>query len=270
MSSETQKVLPPRIERIEMKFTIPFSMVDPISEFAAVYCSPDKYSIQSENGYYKVNNLYFDSPEYLLLRMRLMRVQKRFNLRVRSYGSNVGMPYFLEIKQRMGQIIRKYRAKVSDQGWYKVYTEPGFESHKESDDPHEIRNRNLFERMIYSYNASPKVLTQYIRKAWVSDVDDYARVTFDKELMYMPETEYNLVPNENMMVSCDPETVFDPGCSVIMELKCYSSFVPLWMIDLIKHFNLQRRSFSKYITGIREVLGLYAYCSTSTAASIRF
>lgn len=268
MAGETQKALPPQIDRFEMKFTIPFSMIDPISEFASVYCSPDKYSLQSENGYYKVNNLYLDTPDYLFLRMRLMSVQNRFNLRVRSYRSDTGMPYFLEIKQKNGQIIRKYRAKVTDQEWYKVYTEPGFESNSESDDPLETRNRKLIERMIYSYNASPKVLTQYIRKAWVSDVDDYARVTFDMELKYAPETEYNLTPNEDAMVSCDPETVFDSGCSVILELKCYSAFVPLWMIDLIKYFDLQRRSFSKYLTGVREVLGLYAFCSTSTVASI--
>jgi len=269
MKGEGQKVLPPLIERLEMKFTIPYSMIEPISEFASVYCSPDKYSLQSENGYYKVNNLYFDSPEFLFLRLRLMHVQNRFNLRVRSYGSNVGMPYFMEIKQKTGHIIRKHRAKITDQEWYKVYTEPGYESQNESDNPLEIRNRKLIERIIYSYNASPKVLTQYIRKAWVSDIDDYARVTFDKELNYAPETEYNLVPNENAMVSCDPETVFDPGCSVILELKCYSSFVPLWMIDLIKYFNLQRRSFSKYMTGVREVLGLYVYSSASTVANIR-
>ncbi|MBT3233863.1 MAG: polyphosphate polymerase domain-containing protein [Calditrichaeota bacterium] len=270
MKGESQKGLPPLIERFEMKFTIPFSMIKPISEFASVYCSLDKYSQRSENTYYKVNNLYFDTPEYLLLRMRMMGVQNRFNLRVRSYGDDVGMPYFLEIKQKTGQIVRKYRAKVIDPNWFNVYTEPGFESTGESEDPLEVRNRTLFERLVYSYNASPKVLTQYIRKAWVSDVDDYGRVTFDRELMYKPEREYNLVPDDDLMLACDPETVFDPDCSVVLELKCYSAFVPLWMIDLIRYFDLQRRSFSKYMTGVREVLGLDVYSSPSTASNVRF
>lgn len=270
MKGESQKGLPPLIERFEMKFTIPSSMVEPISNFASVYCSPDKYSQQSDSGYYKVNNLYFDSPEYLFLRMRLASVQNRFNMRVRSYGDEAGMPYFMEIKQKTGQIIKKYRAIVTQPDWYRVFTEPGFESHDESNDQLEIRNRDLFERMIYSYNASPKVLTQYIRNAWVSDVDDYARVTFDRELKYTPESEYNLVPDDDLMVSCDPETVFDPDCSVVLELKCYSAFVPLWMIDLIRYFDLQRRSFSKYMTGVREVLGLNIYSSSSIASSVRF
>ncbi len=269
MQDDAPRTALPIIERIEIKFSIPFSMVESISEFVSVYCSLDKYSSQSENGYYIVRNLYFDSPEYLFLRMRLSRVQNRFNIRVRSYGGDAGMPYFLEIKQKTGQVIRKYRSKVSDQEWYKVFSEPGYESIEESDNPIEGRNRKLFERLTYTYDATPKVLTQYVRKAWVSDVDDYARVTFDKELMYKPETEYNLVTNEAVMIPCDPETVFDPGCSVILELKCYSAFIPLWMIDLIKYFNLQRRSFSKYMTGVLEVLGLYDYGSTSSTANIR-
>ena len=79
-------------------------------------------------------------------------------LRVRSYGDDPGMPYFLEIKQRLGQNIRKYRTKTTDPDWYKTYTEPGFVSSDVNDDAIEERNRKLFERMIYSYNASPKVL----------------------------------------------------------------------------------------------------------------
>ncbi len=270
MSLDSQKVMPPQIERIEMKFTIPYSMVDPISDFASVYCSLDKYSTENENGYYRVNNLYLDSPDYLLLRMRLMGVDNRFNLRVRSYGDDPGFPYFFEIKQRMGQIIRKYRSKVSDHNWYRVLTEPGYVLVVGNANNLEDRNKKLFERMVHSYNASPKVFTQYSRKAWVSDVDEYARVTFDRELQYALETEYDFNMRHKTIVPCDPETVFDPDCSVILELKCYSSFVPLWMIDLIRYFNLSRRSFSKYVTGIREVLGMNVYASASTVAGVQF
>ncbi len=123
--------------------------------------------------------------------------------------------------------------------------------------------------MIFSYNVSPKVLTQYIRKAWVSDADDYARVTFDINLRYMPETEYNLIPREEEMIPCDSETVFDVGCSVILELKCYTTQVPLWMIDLIRYFDLRQRGFSKYAAGVIEVLGLHRY-DTGVRAAVGF
>jgi SPX domain protein involved in polyphosphate accumulation len=270
MRGKNQKNLPPLLERYELKFMIPLEMIEPISEFAAVYCSPDKYSLQAESGFYRVNNLYLDSPGYLFLRKRMEGAENRFNMRVRSYGDHPTMPYFLEIKQKTGGVIRKYRTSVTDTEWYKVWTEPGFESREKKDGSSEAKNRALFERMIFTYDVSPKVLTQYVRKAYVSDVDDYARVTFDRNLRFMPETEYNLVPREEDMVPCDAETAFSPGCSVILELKCYTSQVPLWMIDLIRYFDLQRTSFSKYMTGVAEVLGLYRYDTASKVPMINW
>jgi hypothetical protein len=111
--------------------------------------------------------------------------------------------------------------------------------------------------MAYSYNATPKVLTQYMRKAYVSDIDEYVRVTFDIDLRYQAEEEYNMIPHEDKMVPLDNEALFDPGSNVILELKCYTTRVPLWMVDLIRYFNLSRRSFSKYVTGVSEVLNLF-------------
>ena len=73
--------------------------------------------------------------------------------------------------------------------------------------------------MIYAYDAAPKVLTQYLRKAYVSDIDEYGRVTFDTDLRYQPEEEHNMVPHEDKMVPLDNETLFDPGSNVILELK---------------------------------------------------
>ncbi len=268
MSGKEQEKLPPRLERYELKFTIPMELVEPISNFASVYCSMDRYSFVSENGFYRVNNLYLDTPEYLFLKRRMENTDNRFNMRIRSYGDNPSMPYFLEIKQKIRGLVRKYRSKVEDSMWYKAYTEPGFQTRKSNIDPVEQKNQALFERMIYSYNVSPKVLTQYSRKAWVSEVDEYARVTFDIDLRFMPESRYNLIPQESEMVPCDHELLFDYGCSVILELKCYASRVPLWMIDMIKCFDLSRRSFSKYMTGVFAVLELDHYDITSRTAMI--
>ncbi|MDM8549668.1 polyphosphate polymerase domain-containing protein [Desulfobacterales bacterium HSG2] len=268
MRGKSQKNLPPMLERYELKYTIPRELIEPVSDFASVYCSPDKYSLQTESGFYRVNNLYFDSPGYLFLRRRMEGAENRFNMRIRSYGDHPEMPYFLEIKQKIGNVVRKYRAPVTDREWYKVFTEPGAGFCEKNDASAEAKNRALFERSVFSYNASPKVLTQYVRKAWVSDVDDYARVTFDMDLRFMHETGYNLVPREEKMVSCDTEALFDPGCSVILELKCYTSQVPLWMIDLIRYFDLQRRSFSKYMTGVAEVFGLHRYDAASRVAMV--
>ncbi|SLM31697.1 conserved hypothetical protein [Desulfamplus magnetovallimortis] len=120
-------------------------------------------------------------------------------------------------------------------------------------------NADLFIRLVCSYQAAPRILTHYRRKAFISDVDDYARVTFDMNLSSQPEERFNLIPDEKEMSGYDNETVFDPDCSVILELKCYSTQVPLWMLDLIRCFDLKQGSFSKYATSITQVFGSFQY-----------
>ncbi|MDY6861821.1 MAG: polyphosphate polymerase domain-containing protein [Thermodesulfobacteriota bacterium] len=258
------------LERYESKFVIPYYMIEPISDFVSVYCSLDEYSKKAGCNFYRVNNLYFDSPDYLFLKKRLDGSDNRFNLRIRAYGDSSLLPYFLEIKQKKVNVVRKFRADVYDEEWHDIFLIPGYKTHK-SRNYKKRSNMDLFFRLADSYNATPKVLTQYMRMAYISDVDGYARVTFDTDLRYQVEEGYNLIPDEDKMVANDNSTLFDPGCNVILELKCHTAQVPLWMIDLIRYFNLQKRSFSKYVTGVSDVLNLYKYDSSdrqTTAVSV--
>jgi len=240
------------LERLELKFHIPETMVEPISDFASVYCSPDKYSRDAEGGVYTVNSLYLDSPNYLFLRRRLDGSANRINMRVRSYGDTGKPPFFLEIKQKEVRIVRKFRAGVLDPTWHHVLEEAGAEALRDSDVGGPRDHLNLFLRLAQTYQAEPKVLLQYKRRAYVSQVDDYARVTFDTDLKYCPPAGYRPCAEAASLNPCDHAAVFDPGCNVILELKCYASQVPLWMIDLIRGFDLLRRRFSKYVTAVRE------------------
>jgi hypothetical protein len=251
-----QAAIPVVLERYEAKYTIPFNMIDEISRFVAPYCSLDKYSELATDRFYTINSLYFDTPAFLFLRQRMYKVEKRFNMRIRSYGDNPQPPYFLEIKQRRGDVIRKLRATVNEPD-LKAMVE-GYETAPPPQaDKKQQCNRRTFCRTVHDYNARPVVLVQYRRKAFISNCDDYARVTFDIGLRYMPRNDYNLQPNENEMIPCDTQGCFDSGCCVILELKCYAASVPLWMIDLVRAFQLNRRGFSKYSNCIRPLLDRY-------------
>lgn len=263
-----QKVIPPLLERYELKYMIPSSMVDSISDFVSVYCSLDNYSLTSPGGFYRVNSLYLDSPYFYFLRMGLEDMDNRINMRIRSYGDNPDVPYYLEIKQKTGSVVRKYRAEVTDKNWYRAYKDPGFYPRQVRCSRCDEASRQLFERMVFTYDAAPVILTQYERKAWISDVDDYARITFDRDLRFRPETEYTPVPGAGLMVSCDHNLAFDPGCNVVLELKCYTSRVPVWMLDMIRYFDLRRTSFSKYQTGASELMMLHSYGSGDRASAL--
>lgn len=248
----------PVLERYELKFTIPPEMVGPISAFVEPYCAMDTHSSISPEGFYQVNSLYFDTPEYLFLRNRLDRLPNRFNMRVRSYGARPVAPYFLEVKQKKADIIRKYRARIRDENLERVL-DPARDGHAGLVSPGEAENAALFRRLVHVHNAAPVVMTSYRRKAYVSVCDEYARVTFDIGLRYMAQREYKPLAIDSGLAPSDLETCFDEMTSVILELKCYSKFVPLWMVDMIRAFELRRRGFSKYSAAMSQVFRRYDF-----------
>jgi SPX domain protein involved in polyphosphate accumulation len=219
--------LPAVLERFEAKYTIPFSMIDPISSFIAPYCSLDKYSEKEPGLFYRINSLYFDTPGFLFLQQRMRKVEKRFNMRIRSYGDHPQLPYYFEIKQRRGDVVRKFRARFDSTDINDMLHEPTPRRFDDEDDK-QFENRQLFSRTAHRYNARPVVLVQYKRKAYVSDYDDYARVTFDIGLRYMQQNEYSPVPRVSEMTPCDAQTCFDAGSNTILELKCYTTCRSGW------------------------------------------
>ncbi len=254
---QKQEGIPPVLERYESKYTIPLSMVDEISRFVEPYCSLDAYSEKSPDLYYIINSLYFDTPAYLFLKLRLRKADNRFNIRIRTYGESPAFPWFLEIKHKRGDIMRKYRAKIMSGNIEEMLENPELLRRQVKNEKEE-KNRLLFQRLVHTYNAAPKVLIQYKRKAYISDCDEYARVTFDIKMQSMKQTGFDPLPHPEILQPCDVQTNFDPGTCVILELKCYTSFVPLWMVDCIRTFQLQRRGFSKYMAGLRQVASQHA------------
>ena len=184
-------------------------------------------------------------------------------------GTSAGHRYFFEIKQKISNAIRKYRAAVDHRDLEALFNDPeqaldGTERFRQDG------NYRLFMKTAQSYDARPKVLTQYLRKAYVSDVDRYGRVTFDLDLRYCLREEFSVDFNESRMIRYDNGNLFDEGCNVILELKCYTTEVPLWMVDLIRAFDLRRRGFSKYVTGVCEALEMYKPDDYGRTSSQRF
>lgn len=264
-----QKDIPSLLERYELKYLIPEEMVEPISSFVSAYCDLDYYSEKQRDGYYPINSLYFDSPCFIFLRRRLHRLPSRYNLRIRSYGSSDGLPCFFEVKHKKNKQIRKYRARIEDKGWAERFTFPGYHEENAGQEKNAAMAQ-LFRHLALSNNASPKILTQYKRKAFISNVDDYARVTFDKALKYQARSAYNLLPGPEAMINYDDSTIFDPGAGIILELKCYTSSVPLWMLDLIRCFNLKQGRFSKYAAGMAAVFQSVRYDDGLRISGVKF
>ncbi|MDG5815799.1 polyphosphate polymerase domain-containing protein [Chitinispirillales bacterium ANBcel5] len=253
-----QDPIAPVLCRYELKFVIHESLIEPISRFVSCYCSLDKYSEIKSDNFYMINSLYLDTPDYLFLRRRIADEDGRYNMRVRMYSEDPADLNFLEIKYKTGSILKKIRAKIHGNDWPAVILDPSYEPDLALG-IQESENADKFIRLAITNNIEPKVIIRYRRKAYISDYDDYARVTFDREIRCAVPHNWGTVPQPGSLHYLDHENLFADDSNVVLELKCYTNSVPLWMIDLIRTFDLHRCSFSKYLSGIREANTLIDY-----------
>lgn len=244
--------LPPVLERYELKYLIPWSYVEPITDFISIYCDMDSYSAKSKEDdyFYQVGSLYFDSPNYEFFRQRMESKEIRLNMRCRFYGDGNKGPYFLEVKHRTGisGVVTKYRATATEQQWPHIISDPVFRA-PETDSASERQNKELFMRLATTYAIEPKILTTYRRRAFFSTIDEYSRVTMDVHMKYRVQNDFTL-RHDFDMTHYDNETVYAPhtksDAAVVLELKCMVGEYPYWMLDLIRRFELQHAGFSKY------------------------
>lgn len=250
------RTLPPVIERYELKYVIPHTLIEPISSFISAFCELDAHSADTPNGFYPVNSLYFDTINYRFLNLRMWGVDRRFNMRVRSYGDGTVGPYFAEIKFKTPTNIKKFRATLNKQEWPSFLSCSGEEIRQWEVHDKEFTSRALFLQLAHSYAIEPKVFTCYKRRAFFSAVDDYARVTFDIDMRCRAQSSQDtnnpfcLSPSAQCMnydVSTAYEDEVQYGANVVLELKVLPGAVPVWMIELIRRFELKQVGFSKYL-----------------------
>lgn len=249
-------VSPLALERYELKYLIPHTLVEPISRFIEPYCEMDYHSQVSSDTFYTINSLYLDSPSFYILRSKESANAFSFNMRIRSYGEIPQPPYFFEIKYKLREFVKKRRAKVSHPQWRQILETGWVPEDFESASRENLENF-LFMKMVY--NVEPVILTQYRRRAYLSTVDDYARITFDRDLRYQETRSWDVHPDTRLLCHYDnPDHFEEPGCNVILELKCEKK-IPLWMIDLIRRFDLRSGSFSKFGNSMATLYGVPEY-----------
>jgi len=101
--------------------------------------------------------------------------------------------------------------------------------------------------LVALHGARPVVHVRYSREAWVSDVDDYGRVTFDRALRYrLAHGAPDLSCDDAAMIHYDdPVAARSPGSPVVLEVKT-ETLVPAWAMAMIQRFGLVQGGFSKY------------------------
>jgi SPX domain protein involved in polyphosphate accumulation len=234
------------IERYESKYLLSPEQVPIISAAISSYCQRDKASL---HGPYAISSLYLDSPRFLLYHNTKAGITKRFKLRVRRYENN---QLFLEIKDKYKDVIIKTRSVIPYEKWPDLLIDPGLIDQIQLEDPQSTIDFHRFLNLMLLTQAQPVVVVKYLRDAWYSPLDEYARITFDYAIECAPPHHWDIpiLPHETQWIPSDfPKRFHLPHSGVVLEIKT-RALIPPWINDLIRTFGLKRSGYSKYCSSL--------------------
>lgn len=210
------------------------------AEFDAVIGEIEKHmdkDIHNENGrFYPISNIYYDTPDFNLIRTSLMHPKYKEKLRLRSYGK-IGKDdiSFLEIKKKYHGLVNKRRTKLIREE-AEQFIETG-----DAPEYKEYMNGQVLNELCWFVNhhkLRPAAFVGYDRLAFFGRGDSDLRISFDKNIRGR---------TDNLTLSnTEGEPILEDG-RYLMEIKTRFA-KPLWLTHLLTNNNINRSHFSKYGT----------------------
>ena len=187
--------------------------------------------LRMDFGSSRVQSLYYDSPDYGLIRASLERPVFKEKLRLRAYGEPGNLTEsFLEIKRKYRSVGYKRRTGLPLQA-----AEACLARGQVPEGAGQIGREAQW--MVDRYALSPAALISCERDAWVQPVAPGLRITFDR---YMTFRDWDMDLNARV-----PGLLLLPGTLRLMEIKSSGAY-PLWLTRLLQENGVRRNHFSKY------------------------
>lgn len=230
--------------RAELKFVIRPEIVPSLRSFLVPHMVLDGHSRVFGNRQYPVSTLYFDTPDLRFFNSTVSGERNRVKLRVRRYARpgypDGDGPVFLEIKRRNNGVVRKWRVETTKDTADGLIGK-GAELLPVGHGNGSARARAILDEFFLlgtRYGVRPVINVYYDREAYHCRSRNYLRVTFDRKLA----SSWTTSRSTRLRPAIRPVDV--PG--VILEIK-YSRSHPSWVTEMIRRFNLSRRSVPKYV-----------------------
>ncbi len=222
------------IERYEKKYLISHAQYRAIMNAAKDKTEPDRY------GGSTVCSVYFDTPDYRLLRASAEKPVYKEKLRVRSYGVPAEEDeVFVELKKKYKGVVYKRRISLT-YGQSKAFLCGRNILFEKSQISGEI------DRMMQFYrNLAPAVFISYERLALYGTIDPGIRITFDKNILARTEK-----PALGCGVWGKPLL---PDGTILMEIKLAGAF-PVALARLLSELEIYPQSFSKYHAAYKRLI----------------
>ena len=213
-------------QRREIKFLVDARQRAILEQAFRGHMAPDPH------GESTICNLYYDTPDYRLVRASMEKPIYKEKLRMRSYGRvSSGDTVFLELKKKYRGVVYKRRIELSEAEAmaYMAGSAPlPFDS--------QIGREIDYFRSFYA-GIRPAVYLCYDRSPWYSTEDPNLRATFDKRIRFR---------EEDMRLTAAPggQHLLLPHQS-LFEVKTAEA-IPLWLVEALEAGEIRQASFSKY------------------------
>lgn len=187
-----------------------------------------------------ISNIYYDTPDYRLIRQSLEKPVYKEKLRLRSYGRVQPQDeVFLELKKKYKGVV--YKRRISLSNWEaENYMSGNLQLTEDSQIGREI---DYFKR--YYGNLQPAVYLCYDRCAYYSTEDFNLRATFDRRIRWRQEDMSLTAPAGGQHLLLPHQSLF--------EIKTASS-IPLWLVEVLEAGEIRQNSFSKYGEAYKSII----------------
>lgn len=220
--------------RRELKFLLNEPQCLAIRGILHRHMEPDAYGLNT------ICNLYYDTPDYRLIRHSLQHPVYKEKLRLRSYGiATPDADIYLELKKKYKGVVYKRRIKVTEAEGIAFMNKAG-----------SLRKDNQISREIQYFrdfyqSLRPQVYLCYDREAWYDPEDRGFRMTLDRNVRYR-------TADLTLSAPFGGREILDPG-QTLLEVKAEGA-VPLWLVEFLTQKKINKQSFSKYGRAYEQML----------------
>ena len=213
------------MKRYEMKFILTKDQLVAFKAALNGHMVVDKY------GKTSIVSIYYDTPNYQLIRTSIEKPKFKEKIRLRSYGlAKANDIVYLELKRKAEGVVYKRRVKTDESN------ANHFLNHELDalDSCNQIAKELLYFRNYYKV-LEPKIMIIYDRTSY-EELNGDIRLTIDESPRYRT---YDL----NLHTSMDGNLLLEPG-SAILEIKVQQN-MPLWLSSILSENKIYKSSFSK-------------------------
>lgn len=211
--------------RYEKKYLMPEPVYHSLRQRLEPYMEEDQY------GLHTICNIYYDTPDFALIRRSIEKPVYKEKLRLRSYGvPSMDSKVFLEIKKKYRKVVNKRRIQLTLRQAYD-YLERGI---RPQEDTQILREIDFF---LIRYKLVKGIFLAYDRIALAGREGIDLRVTFDHNIR--SRREHMGLENGDAGELLLPEGYY------LMESKIMGA-TPIWFAEILSDLSIYPVSFSKY------------------------